>query len=185
MRRRSRTTSSRPPRRATTRACPHFEPTVVQSPDHGLNTVRHVGAVKKPITSTSGANEPHARILIVEDQAVIAEDLTEMLDDWGYLVAGVARSCDEALLMLESETPDLVLMDIDFHGEKSGLLATLRIQKDLRVPVVYVTGCTSEDLGPALAMTDPRGFVSKPIDPDRLAAVIRRALRGPGRLSSS
>lgn len=141
--------------------------------------------MKKPITSTSGANEPHARILIVEDHAIIAEDLAEMVADWGYLVVGIAQTCDEALLMLENQRPDLVLMDIDFRGHKSGIFATLRIQKELRVPVVYVTGCASEELGPALAMTDPRGFVPKPIDSDRLAAVIRRALRGPGRLSSS
>lgn len=136
------------------------------------------------IQPTAGTKASRAKILVVEDQAIIAEDLAETLTEWGYLVVGVALSYDEASLMLEQLRPDLVLMDIDFHGEKSGLLATLRIQKELRVPVVYVTGCTSTDLGPALAMTNPMGLVPKPIDLNRLAAVIARALRGPGRLSS-
>ena len=76
-------------------------------------------------------------------------------------------------------------MESIYYGVKSGLVATVRIQNDLGVPVVYMTACTSADLGPTLAMTDPRGLVSEPIDPSYLAAVVRRALRGPGSLSSA
>lgn len=127
--------------------------------------------------------DSQARILIVEDQAIIAEDLAETLTDLGCLVVGVARHCGEAEQILANFRADLVLLDVDFHGEKAGLLAALRIQQEFHTPIVYVTACTSSDLGPALAMTQPRGLVPKPIDVNYLAAVLRRALRGPGSLS--
>jgi CheY-like chemotaxis protein len=69
--------------------------------------------------------DSQSRILIVEDQAIIAEDLLEILVDFGCSVVGVARHCDEALQILETVRIDLALLDVDFHGEKAGLPAAL------------------------------------------------------------
>jgi len=124
--------------------------------------------------------EACARILIVEDHAVIAEDLGELLTEWGYWVIGVCRNGEEALAILRNEKADLVLMDIDFSGRKTGHVTAVRIQQEIGVPVVYVSGCTGSDLAPSLVITQSHGFVSKPIEPQYLAAVIRGVLRGSG-----
>jgi len=132
--------------------------------------------------ANNDGREACARILIVEDHAVIAEDLGELLTEWGYWVIGIVRNGEEALELLRNERADLVLMDIDFSGKKTGHVAAVRIQQEMGVPVVYVSGCTSADITPSVVITQPYGFVSKPIEPRYLAAVIRRALRGSGSL---
>lgn len=135
--------------------------------------------------ASNDGRDAGARILIVEDHAVIAEDLSELLTEWGYSVIGIVRNGVEALATLRNEKADLVLMDIDFRGKRTGPAATIRIQQEIGVPVVYVSGCTHDDLAPTLVLTQPYGFVSKPIDQAYLARVIRRALRGPGGLETS
>lgn len=141
--------------------------------------------MKEPDQLKSETLGLQARILIVEDQAIIAEDLTEILGDFGCLVVGVARHCDEAWPMLETVRPDLVLMDLDSQRETTGLLAAVRIQQQTRVPVVCLTACTSVELGPALEMEKTFGLVHKPIQVDEFAAALRRALGGLGKPSPS
>jgi CheY-like chemotaxis protein len=135
--------------------------------------------------ASNDGREAGARILIVEDNAVIAEDLCELLAEWGYSVVSIVRNGTEALATLRNEKADLVLMDIDFRGRRAGVTATIRIQQEIGVPVVYVSGCVHDNLAPTLVITQPHGFVSKPIDYAYLAVVIRRVLRGRGSLGTS
>ena len=134
--------------------------------------------------ASNDGREAGARILIVEDNAVIAEDLCELLAEWGCSVIGIVGNGAEALATLRNEKADLVLMDIDFRGKKAGPAATIRIQQEIGVPVVYVSGCANDDLAPTLVITQPYGFISKPIDYAYLAVVIRRVPGGPGSLGT-
>ena len=123
---------------------------------------------------------PKATILIVEDEAVIAEDLREYLQSLGYTVAAPASSAGEAILTVRSKHIDLVLMDISLHGRLEGLEATVEIEGRFGVPVVYLSGCTSPEIEASVICTQPYGLVPKPFEPEYLAKVIERALQGPG-----
>ena len=84
-------------------------------------------------------NTCHIRILVVEDERVIAADLCECLSDMGYQVVGEAASGEEALRKVARHRPDLVLMDIVLDGEMDGITAAERLQREYDVPVIFLT----------------------------------------------
>ena len=84
-------------------------------------------------------NTCHTRILVVEDESVIAADLCECLGDMGYQVVGEAASGEEALRKVARHRPDLVLMDIVLDGEMDGITAAECLQREHDVPVIFLT----------------------------------------------
>ncbi|HOW67545.1 MAG TPA: response regulator, partial [Verrucomicrobiota bacterium] len=85
-----------------------------------------------------------ARILIVEDELIVAQDLKNRLNLLGYALAGSASSAATAIAVAEELRPDLVLMDIRLEGNTDGIAAAERIHRDLRVPVVFLTAYSDE-----------------------------------------
>src|SRR5262245_56327491 len=79
------------------------------------------------------------RILITEDEAIVAEDLRVTLTSLGYEVAGIVRSKREALEFTERERPHLVLMDIHLKDDGDGIGAAAEINEKYRIPVVFLT----------------------------------------------
>src|SRR5262245_15561684 len=79
------------------------------------------------------------RILVVEDEALIAEELRERLERSGMHVVATADTAAGALDAALATRPDLVLMDIQIHGTADGVDAASRIREHLDVPVVYLT----------------------------------------------
>jgi CheY-like chemotaxis protein len=80
-----------------------------------------------------------AKILIVEDEFVVADDIEARLLDLGYAVAGKANSGAEAIELAESHSPDLVLMDIHLRGPMDGITAATEIRQRFNLPVVFLT----------------------------------------------
>ena len=80
-----------------------------------------------------------ASIAIVEDQALVAEALKVTLERWGYEVVGIALSGTEAIQLIESSRPDLVLMDIILQDDMDGIEAASIIGERFGVPAVYLT----------------------------------------------
>jgi len=116
-------------------------------------------------------------ILVVEDDDIIAKVLDWRLKNLGYAVSGRASTGAEAMELLVSHRPDLVLMDINIRGEIDGIETASMIRKGFSVPVVYVT---SHSDGPTLERakaTKPDGFIIKPFDDDDLRVAIDLALR--------
>ena len=82
------------------------------------------------------------RILIVEDEVIIAVWLEKALRGFGYEVPPVASTADEAVALTEEHKPDIILMDIILKGEKTGIDAAREIRENHRIPILFLTGNT-------------------------------------------
>jgi len=118
------------------------------------------------------------RVLVVEDERIVALDLRCALEDLGYAVVGTARSSDEALQAADERRPDLVLMDIRISGASDGIQTAGMLRARYQLPVVYLTAnADPETLERALA-TDPAGYLVKPYNQHSLRTTIEVALHG-------
>jgi diguanylate cyclase (GGDEF)-like protein len=127
---------------------------------------------------------PHAgvrkRLLIVEDECIVAFDLSVALEDMGYSVVATAASFDEAVLAAEEQRPDLVLMDINIAGHIDGVEAGCLLRARHQVPLVYLTAnVDATTLSRALA-TEPAGYLVKPYNEHSLRTTIEVAFRQHG-----
>lgn len=124
-----------------------------------------------------GLSSRPARILVVEDERIVALDLTSTLEDLGYRVVGVAATGAEAHELASRERPDLVLMDIRLQGEVDGIQMAAALRTEWHVPIVFLTAnANGETLRRALE-TCPGGFLSKPYNEQSLLSGIEVALR--------
>jgi CheY-like chemotaxis protein len=117
------------------------------------------------------------RILLVEDDDVIARIEDWRLKNLGYTVCGRATTGAEAMELVVNAKPDLVLMDINIQGDVDGIETAGMIKKGFNIPVVYVT---SHSDGPTLERakeTHPDGFIVKPFDDQDLRVAIQLALK--------
>ncbi len=117
-----------------------------------------------------------AKILIVEDESIIAYDLKESLLHLGYQITGMVGSGEEALSSVEKEPPDLVLMDIKLKGQMNGIEAADKTHTLYHIPVVYLTANADKATVERARKTEAYGFIYKPIQSDLLQAVIELAL---------
>jgi diguanylate cyclase (GGDEF)-like protein len=124
----------------------------------------------------STAEQPSARILIVEDEAVTAMDLAAELRGLGYEVCGTEDTVDEAVAAVEREKPGLVLMDIRLGDKGDGVDAARRISSGYDTAVVFLTAHSDEEtLSRALAVS-PYGYIVKPFRARELKVAVELAL---------
>ncbi len=117
-----------------------------------------------------------ARIMIVEDEGVVALQIRESLEGLGYVVPAVAMSGEEAMERLLETEPDLILMDVKLPGGLSGIEAARKIRGRLDVPIVYLTAFSDEETLALAKATDPYGYVLKPFEEKSLHAIIEMSL---------
>jgi len=108
------------------------------------------------------------RVLIVEDEAIIAMDIESRLSRMGYEVVGKAGNGLDALRMAVEREPDVVLMDIHLRGDIDGVEAAARIKERTNVPLVFVTGHSDSGTLERAKRTEPAGYLLKPIQDDDL-----------------
>jgi 1,2-diacylglycerol 3-beta-glucosyltransferase len=117
------------------------------------------------------------RILIVEDEALVAMDLGFRLEDLGYAICGTAATADEAVALAETHHPDLILMDVNLHGSRDGVEAAADIRrKDHVVRIIFVTAYSDPSTRDRMAKAGGRGVVAKPYTDHELAQAIRHAM---------
>ena len=116
------------------------------------------------------------QMLVVEDEILIAESLRRKLMALGYGVAAIVASGEAAVRRAEEIQPDLVLMDIGLSGEMDGVDAAEQIRARFNIPVVYVTSYTDEATLDRTKVTDPWGYIVKPVETKELRSVIELAL---------
>ena len=116
------------------------------------------------------------RILIVEDEAIIALGIQEDLEKLGYQVVGSAYDGEEALEMVQVQQPDLVLMDINLRGMLDGIETALLINKSRSTPVIFVTAMVDDETVQRAKPCEPYGYIIKPIRQDDLRTTIEHAL---------
>lgn len=118
-----------------------------------------------------------SRIFVVEDEAIVAEDIARTLRRLGYDVAGTAQSGMEALLAVEQTQPHLILMDIKLAGRLDGIQTTAAIRKRWSLPVIYLTSHSDEATLARAKETGPHGYLLKPFNERDLRTAIEVALR--------
>ena len=117
-----------------------------------------------------------ARILIVEDEAVVAENLEMAITDVGYEVVGRAASADDAINAAIEFKPDLILMDIVLFGQKNGIDASYEIKEKLDIPIIFLTAYSDLELVDRAKNTEPYAYIVKPFQERQLFASIEMAL---------
>jgi signal transduction histidine kinase len=116
------------------------------------------------------------RIFIVEDEAIVAQDLGRMLETLGYEPAGTAVSAEQALHQIAAARPDLVLMDIALQGERDGIETAAEIRGRLRLPVIFITALGDASTLQRAKLTEPFGYLFKPFEQHEIHAAIEMAL---------
>lgn len=117
------------------------------------------------------------KILVVEDERIIALNLKENLESLGYTVVGIAASGEKAVEKATQLCPDLVLMDIQLKGNIDGIQAAEQIWESLSIPVIFVTGHSDQCTLERATITAPFGYILKPVKEKELSVVISIALQ--------
>lgn len=103
-----------------------------------------------------------ARILIVEDEMIIAANLSLQLTNLGYEVCGIIPRGEEALLHIRENPPDIILMDIQLKGEMDGIEVIRNMQREVNIAVIYLTANADDAHFSRAKETHPYAFISKP-----------------------
>lgn len=116
------------------------------------------------------------KVFIVEDEALIAESLSDILEDLGYEVLGTAMRAKEALLMMESEQPDLAILDINLKGVEDGIWLAGELRKKYSFPYIFLTSFANKTTVEAAVKTKPHGYLVKPFKKVDIFSAIELAL---------
>ena len=116
------------------------------------------------------------RILVVEDEIIVARDIRQQLTELGYEVVGHAKRGEQAVDMAETLRPDLVLMDVQLAGAMDGISAAEQIRSRLALPVVFLTAFGGQDTMARAKQSDPFGYILKPFTERELRTVLDMAL---------
>ncbi len=102
------------------------------------------------------------KVLIVEDEIIVARDVAGHLEEMGCDVCGILMEGEEVLPFLEQETPDLILMDISLAGKWDGITTVQQLKARHDIPVIYMTANTDEGSFARAKATQPFAFIEKP-----------------------
>ncbi|HLP16255.1 MAG TPA: PAS domain S-box protein [Bacteroidota bacterium] len=116
------------------------------------------------------------RILVVEDECIVAEQLLGTLTRMGYETVPAMASGEEAIIAAVRSQPDLVLMDVELDGELTGVEAAREIRRAREIPVIFLTAYCDQDILTRIKSCEPYGYLVKPVDPEDLHVTIEVAL---------
>lgn len=117
------------------------------------------------------------KILIVEDEIIIAMDLQCTLKDLGYNFSEIVSSGEESIKKASLLLPDVVLMDIKLRGRIDGVKAAERIYKRFKIPIIYVSAYSDEETLKRMNKVKNFGYLNKPFEERKLKKVLEKALR--------
>ena len=116
------------------------------------------------------------RVMIVEDEALGALGLIDMVEMWGYESCGSAYSGETALRLAEECGPDLIIMDVRIKGDINGIEAARRIRAKRFVPIIFLSGYLREGVREELGFSEAVEFLNKPVDHEALKEAIEKVL---------
>jgi AmiR/NasT family two-component response regulator len=117
-----------------------------------------------------------SRILVIEDEAIVAADIQDRLEVLGYEVAGWGTTGAEALELARSSKPDLILMDIMLKGPMNGIQAAHLVRVELSLPVIFLTANSDEAVLEQAKISEPFAYLLKPFEERQLRTNIEMAL---------
>jgi two-component system, cell cycle sensor histidine kinase and response regulator CckA len=121
-----------------------------------------------------------ARILVIEDETLVAEEISLRLRKMGHEASAIADNAHDAFEFARAVRPDLALVDIHIKGPLNGIEAARRLRRDFGIPVVFLTAHADAATLREASAVDPFGYVVKPFDSRALAATVEIALRRHG-----
>lgn len=116
------------------------------------------------------------RLIIADDEVIISTQLEEFLVTKGFDIVGIATSGAQAVAMAKERMPDLMLMDIVMPGKLDGISAAAKINRELKIPVIFLTAYADEEMIQRAKPIGPFGYVLKPIQEQQILAAIEIAL---------
>ncbi len=114
-------------------------------------------------------------IMIIEDEAIVAMDLESRLRKMGYAVSGIYGDSDNAINYLSIHTPDLILCDINIHGELDGIAVASYVRENKKVPLIFVTALSDRGTLERAKKALPYGYIVKPYEDSDLISAIEMA----------
>lgn len=117
-----------------------------------------------------------AKILIVEDEMIVAKDMQETLKSRGYAVTAIVNSGRDAIKEVKKEKPDLILMDIILKGKMDGIDTAMRIHDDFDIPVIFITAFANNSMLQRAKTVRPYAYITKPFESSELYINIEIAL---------
>lgn len=117
------------------------------------------------------------KVLIIEDETIISFGYRLQIERMGFDVLGVARSSEEAEVMLAEQRPDLIIMDIYLKGLKNGLELAREIHAKDPIPIVFLTASTKPEVIEGIRQLKGCHYLAKPINSDGLSEVLQRVMR--------
>jgi len=130
----------------------------------------------RPVASADAAVVTSARILVVEDERIVARDLVGALTDLGYAVPATVATGEGAVERVRDLQPDLVLMDIRLSGAIDGIEAAAAIHEERDTPVIFLTAHSDDDTLQRALQTEPLAYLVKPFSAPQLRCAIEIAL---------
>lgn len=124
------------------------------------------------------------KILIVEDEPLIAKNIGMYLNNNDYEVAGIAYDPDDAFYQLKKQQPDFAILDINLESEKTGIDVADYINRNNFIPFIYLTSYSDKETIEKAKQTNPSGFIVKPFNEKTLYATIEIALSNHAQLAN-
>lgn len=115
------------------------------------------------------------KILIVENECIVARDIQNMLERMGYAASHIAYSGKEAIKKAEETYPDLALIDIKLKKDMDGIEAAERIRSRFDIPIIYISALTDDVTMTRAKKTKPFFFINKPVEETKLHLIIEKA----------
>jgi two-component system, response regulator PdtaR len=103
-----------------------------------------------------------AKLLIVEDESIVALELESRLTDLGYSVCGIVASGEDAINLAIAEKPNIILMDINIKGPIDGVVTAEKIKEIIDIPIIFLTAFTDSNTLQRAKITEPYGYIVKP-----------------------
>jgi PAS domain S-box-containing protein len=117
------------------------------------------------------------RVMIVEDEVIVARDLAATLERSGCEIVGMERKAESALEKCETLRPDLLVVDVKLAGAMDGIDFVKALKTSMDIPVVYLTAQSDEGTLERIADTDPSGYLTKPVNHQELVANVTQSAR--------
>ena len=119
---------------------------------------------------------PMTKVLVVEDQRIVAKDIQAKLEGLGYEVPAIVSYGEQVQDIAERTRPDLVLMDIKLEGAMDGIEAAVKLRHAMEIPVIYITAYADDDTLKRVKLSEPYGYLLKPFEERDLSITIEIAL---------
>jgi DNA-binding response OmpR family regulator len=121
-------------------------------------------------------DDSNVKLLIVEDELIIAKSLARQLERQNYEVVGIASYAEKAMELVRNSSPDLVLMDIVIAGDMDGIEMAKKIQEEFDIPVIYLTAYSDDETLKRAEQSGGYGYILKPYKQREVHAAIMMAL---------